>query len=108
MLRAKPRNRSEVESRSPVYGPAPPMNTVVAPVSLLNTFRLRRRLSFGRRFFRSTDRLGANPVTASVLIALGWGLARGCDAPNPVIGQSSNLVPALLAHPVPSRTPFAS
>jgi hypothetical protein len=27
---------------------------------------------------------------------------------NPVIRQSSNLVPALVAHPVPSRTPFGS
>jgi hypothetical protein len=32
-------------SRPSVYGPAPPMNTVVAPGSLLNTSRLRRRLS---------------------------------------------------------------
>jgi hypothetical protein len=36
------------------------------------------------------------------------GLARGCDAPNPLINQSSNLVPAVSAHTVASKTPFGA
>jgi hypothetical protein len=37
------------------------------------------------------------------------GVWRGWNAPNPVIGlgQRSNLVPAVVAHAVASKTPFA-
>jgi hypothetical protein len=36
------------------------------------------------------------------------GVWRGWNAPNPMIDQSSNLVPAVSAHTVASKTPFGA